>query len=372
VRKELEEELRGRLEAEKAIDAVRLEAEHAVAEARKATEEELRARLASEKKLERATAELRQASGEASKATRRAADLERTLAKAGERTEAERKASREDIQRIKAEKEALERRMAATVEWEKEARGAIEQARAAAEGARAEADAAIGRATAQERALGEAAASAEQTRDGALAQLKQREAHVMKLERRIVEIEDIARRSTEELKDTRAELGSVQAQLAASERTHSEHEEKLAGERAARERAEQELQRAVHDSTRAEREVAVIETRIAEALDRRLAATIDSEANARQQLETQRSRVEARAAELGELEKRVEAARSLLDEVQVAADQQNIERADIERRLQALDHAPPPDPATANGGASADQPDDPARKPIRRSRLRGR
>ena len=89
-------------------------------------------------------------------------------------------------------------------------------------------------------------------------------------------------------------------------------------------------------------ETVLIERRIAEALDRRLKATVESERQARQLLQRHEGAIEARSSELSELERRVNEAQQVLTELHSLSEQSQEQRDAVYNRLSKLTTGPAP------------------------------
>jgi hypothetical protein len=76
--------------------------------------------------------------------------------------------------------------------------------------------------------------------------------------------------------------------------------------------------------------------RIDDALDRRLAATIDAERDARRLTDEHSATLKQRQHELKEIDQRIAEARALLAEAQHSGDELTAERTALEHKLQSL------------------------------------
>ena len=144
----------------------------------------------------------------------------------------------------------------------------------------------------------------------------------------------------DEAKQTIERLGSESERharaAAEAERMLSATRESAARDREARMAAERKIEELTVEAGRREREVVLVEQRIAEALDRRLKATIESEAQARTLLDRHGSDARRRASELEDLERRIDEARTLLGEIQEAGFDELNRRDEVLNRLEAV------------------------------------
>jgi chromosome segregation ATPase len=335
-RREIENELRSRQDLEKSIEGIKAQAARSVAEARTKVEEELRARIESERQLQQALGEAERLSAEVESVR---TTLERTASERDDGAKAAKEQQRElgaQVERSAKENSLLAKRLETAGEWEAAARTENESLKSELKSAKASLDATTQQVAELERALAEAKARDERQRSEWRALRDRNASERSELEARVNELMAADAKRREELERQESMVDRLQESLAAAERRATQRAEALEEERRARSEVEKDLAAALAEAARSEKEVAVVEQRIAEALDRRLKATIDSESQARELVKRHDATVEARKAELADLNNRIEQTRGVLVEAQAAAQQHHNERVELEERLKSL------------------------------------
>ena len=237
----------------------------------------------------------------------------------------------------------------------------------------------------------EAERTAQENQAEVLAKLKESDAHAndaearaSEAERELTDAKDALGRSREradlERRLAEATSAAVESRKAADrlaaelERTRrdAEHAREVAQERAAAEDAERQnrleserqLEEVLSDGRRQEEAVATVERRIAEALDRRLKATVESGTRSGVLIKKQEATITAHNEEIAHLEQRITAARNVLSELAQMGDDRQQEQSVLADRLDQIaqvlgnveggdqQQPPPPPPPAANGNGN--------------------
>ncbi len=430
-RREAQEEMRGRLDAEKALEVERAQADGERTELRAAAEREAHVRAVAERSLERVREEAAKLFERLEAVDARAEALEEKRAAQAEELEQERAARAAESERAAELQRALSQQMTVAVAEVKGSRRALEGAHVEVQQAKAELGNARDRISELEQALSELRSRAAGEREEWRSALDQQAERRAGLERQLGAAMDAERTAQEnqaalhaklqetverasaaesrlgeterELADVQASLGRLRERAEALDRAHkkdrvelerkltdaidaaaksrkaaerlgaeleksrhdAEHARAVAQERAAAEDAERQnrleterqLEEVLSDGRRQEQAVASVERRVAEALDRRLKATVESGTKARALIEKQEATISARSEEIAHLEQRIASARKVLSELAKMGADREQEQSVLADRLDQIAQV------LGTGDAAGDRPPPPPAAP---------
>ena len=335
-RREVEHELRERREVEKTIEGIKAQASRGVADARTRVEEELRVRMEAEKQLARALAEGERLASALDAARGQVERTEQERDEAVGRARKQREEMAGEVDRSAKEAAMLARRLESAAEWEQGARAENERIKEELKDAKERLDGATQQVSALERSITEARQTEERQRNEWRLLRDRHAKDRTELESKVNELQAAEAHSRDEVQRMSAEVKQLGESLAAAERRATKANQAVEDERKQRSEIEHELAKVIGDASHMEKNVAVVEQRIAEALDRRLKATIEAETQTRDFIQRHAAAIEARKAELAELDNRIGEARGVLVEAQAAATRQREERAELEERVKML------------------------------------
>jgi chromosome segregation ATPase len=303
---------------------------------------ERRARAAAEQvkgsrqALEASHAELKDAKTQLGIANDRIGELEQALGDMRSRAASEREEWRSSFEQQGQRRTALERQLEDAAAAERKAQEVQAELRAELDHRAAEAAEAEQRVHEAEREIVEARDAAERQRERFDTSNKKRAGERAEVEQKLAEMTKAEADARNAVDSLQADLKKAHAAVEEAKQLAEQRGELERVERKTRMQAERQLDELLSDAHRKEEAVALVERRIAEALDRRLKATVELESQGRKMIDRHEASLTSRTDELARLEERITAARGVLSELAQLSDHREQGRTALSDRLDQI------------------------------------